>query len=101
MQIDYLQSLFEAIHEGAVLVDKHGRIIDWNQGATTLFGYPKREVLGKSINLVYQQNYPFTKIIQEKNHQSQNHSDKFTEFCWKKIAGILWLSLSAKIFLFA
>src|SRR5579883_1615644 len=65
MQTEYSHALFEAIQESAVLLDKAGRIIDWNQGATTLFGYPKKEVLGRSINLIFQQNYPFQKIIQE------------------------------------
>lgn len=65
MHTDYAQSLFEAISDSAALVDKAGRIIDWNQNATTLFGYHKKEVLGKSINLVYEQNHPFQKILQE------------------------------------
>ncbi len=65
MNIDTTQALFDAIPESAVLLDKTGRIIDWNHGATSLFGYYKKEVLGKSLNLIYQQNYPFPKIIQE------------------------------------
>lgn len=65
MHPDYAQSLFDAIQDSAVLLDRSGRIIDWNPGATLLFGYPKKEVLGKSLNLIYQQNYPFPKIIQE------------------------------------
>jgi PAS domain S-box-containing protein len=65
MNTDTMQALFDAIPESAVLLDKSGRIIDWNSGATTLFGYSKKEVLGKSLNLIYQQNHPFPKIIQE------------------------------------
>ena len=65
MHTDYAQSLFEAIPDSAILLDKMGRIVDWNQGATALFGYHKKEILGKSINLIYQQNHPFPKIIQE------------------------------------
>jgi len=60
-----MRSLFEAITDSAVLLDRGGRIIEWNQGATALFGYPKKEVIGRSLNLVYQQNHPFPKIIQE------------------------------------
>ncbi|MHB1949524.1 MAG: PAS domain-containing sensor histidine kinase [Gammaproteobacteria bacterium] len=63
--MEYSQALFEAIIDSAVLLDKTGRIVDWNQGATSLFGYPKKEVLGRSLNLIYQQNHPFPKIIQE------------------------------------
>lgn len=74
MHTDYAQSLFEAISDSAVLLDKSGRIIDWNQGATSLFGYHKKEVLGKSINLIYQQNHHFGKIIQETLLQQKKYS---------------------------
>ncbi len=65
MTMDDVHSLFEAITDSAVLLDKAGRIVDWNQGATALFGYPKKEVLGRSLNLIYRQNHPFPKIIQD------------------------------------
>ncbi len=63
--MDDVHSLFEAITDSAVLLDKAGRIVDWNQGATALFGYPKKDVLGRSLNLIYRQNHPFPKIIQD------------------------------------
>lgn len=66
-----IHSLFEAIMDSAVLLDKAGRIIDWNQGATALFGYSKKEVLGRSINLIYAQNHPFQKIIQDLPQQKK------------------------------
>lgn len=59
------QGIFEAIMDSAVLLDKSGRIVNWNAGATTLFGYSKKEVLGHSINLIYDRNYPFPKLLQE------------------------------------
>ena len=65
MHTDYAQALFEAIGDSAVLIDKAGRIVDWNSGATALFGYSKKEILGKSINLIYQQNYHFPKLIHD------------------------------------
>jgi two-component system sensor kinase FixL len=65
MDTDFARSLFEAIADSAILLDKAGRIVDWNQGATALFGYPKKEVLGRSVNLIYQKNQPFPKIIQD------------------------------------
>jgi two-component system, LuxR family, sensor kinase FixL len=60
-----VHSLFESIMDSAILLDKNGRIVDWNQNATTLFGYSKKEVLGRSINFIYTTNLPFPKIIQE------------------------------------
>jgi PAS domain S-box-containing protein len=74
MHTDYAQSLFEAIADSAVLIDKAGRIVDWNQGATALFGYHKKEVLGKSINLIYQQHHPFPKIL----HETLAHQKKWS-----------------------
>jgi PAS domain S-box-containing protein len=59
------QELFDSIMDSAVLLDKAGRIISWNAGATSLFGYSKKEALGRSINLIYDHNYPFPKLIQE------------------------------------
>ena len=76
MHTDYAQSLFEAIPESAILLDKTGRVVDWNQNATALFGYHKKEVLGKSINLIYQQNHPFPKIIQDILPQQKNGRQK-------------------------
>src|SRR3990167_3622585 len=59
------QEIFDAITDSAVLLDKAGRIINWNSGAASLFGYVKREVLGRSINFIFDRNYPFPKLIQE------------------------------------
>lgn len=68
--------LFDAIMDSAVLLDKAGRVINWNSGATALFGYSKKEMLGRSINLIYDRNYPFPKLIQEINqHQKKWHED--------------------------
>lgn len=62
--------LFDVITDSAVLLDKTGRIINWNSGATTLFGYSKKEVIGRSINFIYDRNYPFPKLIQELHSKS-------------------------------
>ena len=84
MEANFTQSLFEAIVDSAVLVDRTGRIVDWNTGASHLFGYSKKEVLGRSINLIYQQNHPFPKIIQEILPQDKkwitNIEPKWTRF---------------------
>lgn len=70
------QGLFDAIMDSAVLLDKAGRIMNWNAGAATLFGYSKKEVLGRSVNLIYDRNYPFPKLIQEVNsNQKKWHED--------------------------
>jgi two-component system, LuxR family, sensor kinase FixL len=65
MTVDNQNILFQAIADSAVILDRAGRIIDWNHGAASLFGYSAQEVIGRSLNLIYQQNYPFPKIIQD------------------------------------
>lgn len=70
------QGTFDAIVDSAVLLDKAGRILNWNSGASSLFGYSKKEVLGRSINLIYDRNYPFPKLIQEiHSHQKKWQED--------------------------
>jgi PAS domain S-box-containing protein len=64
--------LFDSTLDSAILLDKAGRITHWNAGAVSLFGYARKEVLGRSINLIYDRNYPFPKLIQEiHSHQKK------------------------------
>lgn len=57
--------LFESIMDSAILLDKAGRILNVNNGATALFGYSRKEMIGQSANQLYDRHYPFAKIIQE------------------------------------
>lgn len=59
------QELFDAIMDSAIILDKAGRVLYWNMGATSLFGYGRKEMIGKSVNHIYDRNYPFPKLIQE------------------------------------
>jgi PAS domain S-box-containing protein len=76
------QGMFDVIVDSAVMLDKAGRVLDWNAGAVSLFGYSKKEVVGRSINLVYDRNYPFPKLIQELQ-QSQKKWQEDTTFIRK------------------
>ncbi|YAG15992.1 histidine kinase [Nostoc sp. DSM 114161] len=44
---------FETIHDGAIVTDLTGSIIDWNPAAETMFGYTKAEVLGKTPSILH------------------------------------------------
>jgi len=86
--------LFDAITDSVVILDKAGRIINWNAGASALFGYAKKEVLGRSVNFIYDRNYPFPKLIQE-NHLEQRKWHEDTTFIRKNgIKGYCKSSLS-------
>lgn len=73
-----MDGLFDAILDSAVLLDKAGRVTHWSNGANQLFGYNKREILGRSINLIYDRNYPFPKLIQEVQHQQKRWQEDTT-----------------------
>jgi PAS domain S-box-containing protein len=73
---DSIRALFEAMMDSAVLLDKSGRIVDWNQNATSLFGYSKKEVLGRSLNFIYAHSQPFVKLIQEILPQQKKWSEE-------------------------
>lgn len=64
-------SILDTIMDSAVLLDKAGRIVNWNAGAVALFGYARKEVLGRSVNLIYDRTYPFPKLIQEIHTQQK------------------------------
>ena len=76
------KGLFDTIADSAVLLDKAGRIVNWNSGSSSLFGYTKKEVIGRSINLIYDRNYPFPKLIQE-TLSNQRHWQEDTAFIRK------------------
>lgn len=66
--------VFDAIMDSAVLLDKNGRVINWNSAACAMFGYSKKEVIGWSINFIYDRHYPFPKLIQETHAQQKKWS---------------------------
>lgn len=70
--------IFEAINDSAILLDKAGRITHWNAGAAMLFGYTRKEVLGRSINLIYDHNHPFPRFIQDVLHSQKKWQEETT-----------------------
>lgn len=76
------REFFDAIMDSAVLLDKAGRVINWNANASALFGYSRKEVLGRSINLIYDRNFPFPKLIQE-THNSEKRWQETTNYIRK------------------
>src|SRR5690242_5611559 len=74
--------LFDSISDSAILLDRAGKVLNWNAGAALLFGYHKREVLGWSINFIYDQHYPFPRLIQE-IHTHQRRWQEETPFIRK------------------
>jgi two-component system, sensor histidine kinase and response regulator len=60
------KSITHSATDGIVAADEAGNINFWNSGATTIFGYRKEEVFGKSL----------TKLIPYQFHQAHMHGIK-------------------------
>lgn len=46
------RSVVQSAREAVIIADTHARIVSWNAGAETVFGYREEEVLGRLITLV-------------------------------------------------
>jgi PAS domain S-box-containing protein len=46
---------FENMHDGVIITDLIGNILDWNPAAESMYGYSKAEVLAKTPNIFLQQ----------------------------------------------
>lgn len=52
------QSIIESAPDGIVVTDAKRTILQWNQGAQTLFGYTKEEITHQDIRLIFAEAYP-------------------------------------------
>jgi len=46
----YLEGILSAVPDAIVMVDAEYKVVEWNPGAETLFGYARDEVLGKPLD---------------------------------------------------
>lgn len=66
---NFLESIIEKAGDAITVVDREGKIIYWNEGAETIYGYRKEEVLGrKPLDFLFPQNETL-KIREEKRFQ--------------------------------
>jgi diguanylate cyclase (GGDEF)-like protein/PAS domain S-box-containing protein len=52
-QRDRLAAAVESTDDAVVTTDPQGRILDWNRGATRMYGYEREEVLGRPISILF------------------------------------------------
>jgi PAS domain S-box-containing protein len=65
---------FENMHDGVIITDLIGNIIDWNPAAESMFGYTKAEILAKHISILHQPELAATlstKVLQTINQQGR------------------------------
>ena len=44
-----LEAIFETASDGIITADEDGNVVSWNRAASTLFGYPASEIIGKPL----------------------------------------------------
>jgi len=44
---------FDYLFDAIVVTDLEGKIIDWNKGSETLYGYSREEVIGQSVSILH------------------------------------------------
>ncbi|MEA5602544.1 response regulator [Nostoc sp. UHCC 0252] len=65
---------FENMHDGVIITDLTGNIVDWNPAAESIFGYTKAEILAKHISILHQPEVATTlsgKIFEKINQQAR------------------------------
>ena len=59
----FVQALYNGLTEGILAVQFSTRtIVHWNKGAEAMFGYAAQEVLGKTTEIIYPDQYSFEEI---------------------------------------
>ena len=46
-------NILNNVRDCVIVYDLHGKIIYWNKGAETIYGYCEEEIMGKNINVLY------------------------------------------------
>ncbi|MFN6461704.1 MAG: PAS domain S-box protein [Nostoc sp. DedVER02] len=65
---------FENMHDGVIITDLTGNIVDWNPAAESIFGYTKAEILAKHISILHQPEVSTTlsaKILEKIKQQAR------------------------------
>lgn len=90
--------LVESLEDyGVLMLDKKGKIISWNKGAKKIFGYSQKEVIGKSVSLIFSKNdiklkMPAlemkTAILHGRADDERQHKRKDGSLFWA--TGVMW-----------
>ena len=50
---DIYRRIVNQTNDAIIFADREGLIRIWNQGAESVFGFPAKEVLGKSLDIIF------------------------------------------------
>ncbi|MEW5910791.1 MAG: PAS domain S-box protein, partial [Thermodesulfobacteriota bacterium] len=73
-QSDFQQKLIKSSYDGIIATDQNGKIIIYNTGAETIFGYSSREVIGV---MTYEDLYPRDLSLKVRNGLSRVGKENF------------------------
>lgn len=89
------ETFTHSIKEYAIfLIDVHGNILSWNQGAALIKGYTEQEIIGKNIAIFYT-NQDQKKKLPQKNLQSAKENGSYECEGWriKKDGSQFWADI--------
>jgi PAS domain S-box-containing protein len=52
IRVDVYRRIVEQTTDAIIFADREGLIRIWNQGAETVFGYPAKDILGESLDVI-------------------------------------------------
>lgn len=92
----YLNALFQSLTDGIVSLDNKNMIVEWNKGAETLFGYKKKEVIGKDIDrLIGGKKLEEAKKLTQKTYKTSDKIDISDTIRYKKDGTPVQVSISS------
>jgi PAS domain S-box-containing protein len=87
-------SLLTPAREGFFSIDTEGTIIEWNEGAETIFGYQARESIGKHISLIVCDTI-VEKEIRDISRLKNDNSGEYEACCKNKNGKTIFVAFSA------
>jgi PAS domain S-box-containing protein len=78
-----LRALVQSASDAIITIDCRGKIISWNNGAQTIFGYSSKDIMGKSLQLLIPERFSERnkKLVEQMAFQDDsNYAGKSFEF---------------------
>jgi len=86
---EYAQNIIDSSLDMIITVDNNRRIVEFNRAAETTFGYQKKEVLGKSVDILYA-NAEQIEMLKEQRLKTEKYVGEITN---RKKDGSMFSSL--------
>lgn len=87
--LEQKHQILDQMSESVITVDKEGFITSWNRGAEKMFGYDSREVIGRNIIFLYEEDDADVDAVDDLRQQREMEVRRR-----KKTGEIFWASMS-------